>query len=184
MTRYFLPFLFIFLILVLLYTAYIIKNEKKHALKTGTKLNFHGLRFTIPKWWSRNKNEDGHIGFSRKDSSYGWNSEFIWFSKNKIKSIDDLQSTLEREISSRKIIFDSEASIITTPEEFSSLYSRNINLLRVEGTATQDSEFRIYYDVFIIGTSEGHFYLESKSSILNGPIEGPFFEQVVLSLKN
>ena len=57
-------------------------------------------------------------------------------------------------------------------------------MVRLEGTATQEQTERLYYDAFLVREiKSGHYlYAESKSSILNGLVEGPYFEEVMLRL--
>ena len=58
-------------------------------------------------------------------------------------------------------------------------------MVRLEGTATADRAERLYYDAFLIrNLKTGSFlYAESKSSILNGLVEGPYFEAVMTGME-
>jgi hypothetical protein len=83
----------------------------------------------------------------------------------------------------RNLIFDEDTSIVQAPSMLVEIHQQGIEALRIEGTATEDSEHRVYYDAFIIQGDKGHLYLESRSSILNGLLEGPFFEQTISKIK-
>jgi hypothetical protein len=49
----------------------------------------------------------------------------------------------------------------------------------VEGKASQNVVDRIYYDIYIMRAlnDDGYFIFESWSSVLNGLVEGPYFEE-------
>jgi len=170
------------LILVLafaIYAALVIKNEKVEALSTGKKLLFHGFEFNIPRWWTMTTEEDNKLVFERTDTRYDWKSKFHWVPNPS----GDLQDTFEKMATKRNLIFDEDTSIVQAPSMLVEIHQQGIEALRIEGTATEDSEHRVYYDAFIIQGDKGHLYLESRSSILNGLLEGPFFEQTISKIK-
>ncbi len=169
-----------------LYTMWVIKNEKKNYEKEGTNINFKFFSMLIPKWWSKiETNNPNIISFQRADTRYEWQANFIW---NDVSSNKDLHELFVDHIKERKIIFDSDSSIVYNPNDFKSgelISSGQFEMLRLEGTATEDAQNRLYYDAFLIRNKKTHQYLyaESKSSVLNGLVEGPYFEEVVLRIK-
>ena len=93
-----------------------------------------------------------------------------------------------QKIQDKKILFDEENSVIHNPTDFLEkdfIKSGEYEMLRLEGTATEDGQERLYYDAFIVRhIDQGQYlYAESRSSILNGLVEGPYFEEVMLRLE-
>ena len=91
-------------------------------------------------------------------------------------------------IKDKNIVFDSDTSVIKNPSDFIGhqiFKDIEADMIRVEGTATQELQHRIYYDAFLIRDKvpKGFLFCESRSSILNGMLEGPFFEEVLLNAK-
>jgi hypothetical protein len=171
--------LLILCLLFAVYAAFVIKNEKVEALSTGKKLLFHGFEFNLPRWWTMTLEEDNKLTFERTDTRYDWKATFNWIENPS----GDLQDTFEKMAIKRELIFDEDTSIIQAPSTLVEIHAQGVEALRIEGTATQSQEHRVYYDAFIIQGEKGHLYLESRSSILNGLLEGPFFEQTVSKIK-
>lgn len=159
-----------------IYTMRVIKNEKVNFLKEAREINFHIFKFKVPKWWgeieTNNKNE---ICFKRLDTRYEWEARFHW---NTPSDESDLIKLFQSKIHDRKILFDEDASVIYNPSEF---LAGNFEFVRLEGTATLDQQERLYYDAFLVRekNSGNYLYAESKSSVLNGLVEGPYFEEVM-----
>jgi hypothetical protein len=163
------------------YAATIIKGEKNDALKTASMLEFSGLLFPIPRWWTRTCDEEDMITFERKDTRYDWKATFL--NLKKYSDETSLQNIFEDVAIERGLIFDKDFAIIHSPSELKELYENGIEALRVEGTATEKNENRLYYDGLVIKAPEGFIFLESKASVLNGLLEGPFFEQMIQNIK-
>ena len=176
---------FILLIGLGIYTMRIIKNEKKIYLENATEINFFQFKLLTPSWWSMIETESKNvICFKRLDTRYDWEARFHWITEVKEVNIIEL---FKEKIVERQILFDEENSVIHNPSDFREkdlIKSGLFEMVRLEGTATLDRSERLYYDAFIMrekGT--GHYlYAESKSSILNGLVEGPYFEEVMLRL--
>ena len=66
----------------------------------------------------------------------------------------------------------------------SAIQERFKEVIRVEGKASQRIEERLYLDMCLMRDSnkQGYFLFESRSSVLNGLVEGPFFEEVLAEL--
>lgn len=167
------------------YTMKVIKQEKQNYLDNAQKIIFKNFILLTPKWWSLVPTDsENEICFKRLDTRYDWEARFIWHPE---KNETDLIELFKSHIHARHILFDEENSIIHNPSDFKEkdlIASGDFEMLRLEGTATADRAERLYYDAFLIRNLKTHQYLyaESKSSILNGLVEGPYFEEVMLRL--
>jgi hypothetical protein len=176
-----------FLLMALgVYTMRVIKNEKRNYLENAQEIMFKNFKLITPRWWSLvpTDSEDS-ICFKRLDTRYDWEARFKWFSE---KSEGDIIELFKEKIVERKILFDEDSSVIHNPSDFRErdiIKSGKFEMVRLEGMATADRMDRLYYDAFLIrDLNTGHYlYAESKSSILNGLVEGPYFEEVMLRLE-
>lgn len=175
----------VILILAAIYTAYIIKNEKKHYIKNAKSIPFFEFTLFVPHWWGEVKTElSNQLIFKRLDTRYEWEATFTWLKEPVEKDIIELY---KERISERHILFDEENTIIYNPHSFTEndlIKNGEYEMVRLEGTATQDRSERLYYDAFLIRNSKSgeYMYAESKSSVLNGLVEGPYFEEVMQRL--
>ena len=165
------PILFLFLS-ALSYTAWIIKKEKKTFLENPIPYKIGPFFLNIPKWWSLVENKKDQIIFERKDTKYEWKATFkVLKDISDFKSLDD---QLINFVKNKKIIFDPESSDINFKNNLN-----NLELIQVGGTATENGIDRIYYDIAILKSNQDFIICESKSSVLNGAVEGPYFEEVI-----
>ncbi len=171
------------LFLFAIYTLLIIKNEKKTFLKNAKEKNFHGLKLLCPHWWGEVETHNlNHLLFKRLDTRYDWEANFIFLGpQNESLTIQEI---LKNTIEEKKMLFDQDTTIITNPSDFKSLpllQTGKFEMCRVEGTATIDRQERTYYDAFMVRNTNTKdlYFMESKSSILNGLVEGPYFEEVI-----
>jgi hypothetical protein len=168
------------------YTMRVIKNEKKNYLENAKEIIFKNFLLFTPQWWGEvPTNSPNEISFQRLDTRYDWEARFIW---NEEVSSKDIIELFKEKITDRKILFDEENSVIHNPSDFMErdlIKSGEFEMVRLEGTATADRQQRLYYDAFLIRNlkSGQYLYAESKSSILNGLVEGPYFEEVMLRIK-
>ena len=176
-----------FLLMALgVYTMRVIKNEKRNYLENAQEVIFKNFKLLTPRWWSLIPNEsENEICFKRLDTRYDWEARFIWSTE---RSDLDLIELFKEKIHAKRILFDEETSIIHNPSDFVDrplIKSGKYEMVRLEGTATADRAERLYYDAFLIrNIDQGHYlYAESKSSILNGLVEGPYFEEVMMRLE-
>ena len=178
--------LFLFLI-ILVYTAFVIKNEKVRYLRNGQWRLFCDYQLLIPPWWTAVEESGQLLRFERTDTSYNWMARFERKPCHRLLTVQEL---LQKECARMEIEFDQkelqqveDAHFIldTKCREKLSLYS-----LRLEGTANQFKTERCYLDLFIIKEDQSDYYdlFYSWSSVLNGLIEGPYFEQVLKNLRN
>jgi hypothetical protein len=178
---------FLFLLIGLgIYTMWIIKNERKTYIKNAREVHFKQFKLFVPSWWGEvPTHSENELCFKRLDTRYDWEARFIWTEKAELIDIIEL---FKDHINDRKILFDEDTSIIYNPSDFQEadlITSGQYEMVRLEGTATADRQERLYYDAFLIREkSSGAFlYAESKSSILNGLVEGPYFEEVMTRLE-
>lgn len=176
------------LIIGLIYAAYVIKNEKRTYLETAIPLSFKHFDFKIPSWWTNTSSEEDVLVFERTDTYYDWKAHFRWFPFKDGDESKELKTAFAEIIKDKQIVFDSDTSVIKNPSDFKVhkiFQDEEPDMIRVEGTATQDMQDRIYYDAFLIRDKKqkGFLFCESRSSILNGMLEGPYFEEVLLSVK-
>lgn len=169
-----------------IYTMRIIKNEKKTYIKNARTVVFKHFKFFIPSWWGEvSTNSENELCFKRTDTRYDWEARFTW---NPIGDHRDLKELFKEHIHQRKILFDEDTCIIYNPSDFREGELNTCGLyqmVRLEGTATADGEERLYYDAFLVreNLSGAFLYAESKSSVLNGLIEGPYFEAVMTRIE-
>ncbi len=181
-----LEWLAFFLLMALgLYTMRVIKNEKKNYLENAKTISFKKFKLLVPSWWGEVPSTDtNELIFKRLDTRYDWEARFIW---NEEKTNLDISELFKEKIHARQILFDEDSSVIHNPSDFQKkdlIASNEFEMVRIEGTATAERSERLYYDAFLIRElSTGHYlYAESKSSVLNGLVEGPYFEEVMLRL--
>lgn len=167
------------------YTLKVIKNEKRNYLENAQTIYFKNFILLTPTWWTLIPGEtENVITFKRTDTRYDWEARFTWIED--ISPLDIIELFKEK-IHARRILFDEQSSVIHNPSDFVEkdlIKSGRFEMVRLEGTATADGIERMYYDAFLIREIlSGHYlYAESKSSILNGLVEGPYFEEVMLRL--
>lgn len=178
----------ILLIILLLgiYTLFIIKKEQNSFLKDARVFPIRHYKIYTANWWgvdAKGPNSD-FIRFKRLDTDYDWHAYFCWKNQSEKK----LEKILDNYLSEQNIIFDEDQKIITNSLGLikdPTLASSITEFFRMEGTATQNQEQRLYLDLCLIKDKrfEGYFFAESKSAILNGSVEGPFFEKTLKHLK-
>lgn len=185
--RFVFEWISLFLLLGLgIYTMRIIKNEKKFYIENARTVIFKHFKLFTPAWWGEVATDnDNELCFKRLDTRYDWEARFIWHPE----AMDiDIIELFKKQIADRKILFDEESSVIYNPSDFIErplVSSGRFEMVRLEGTATADRQDRLYYDAFLVReiSSGSYLYAESKSSILNGLVEGPYFEEVMIRIE-
>ncbi len=154
-----------------IYAAWVIKNEKKIYLKKAKHFLFHDFSFAIPSWWSLKGEDNEKKIFHRADTYYDWEAQFILLEERKAPLIEQLISFMK----ANEIILDPENAQTREFQE------EDLECLQIEGTGTEKQEERIYFDAYIVRRPEDQktILALSKSSILNGMLEGPFFEEMM-----
>lgn len=168
------------------YTLFIIKKEKVSYKVDAQIFPLKHYKLFVPNWWGVEMRgpENDFIKFKRLDTRYDWYAYFCW-KKNVETSLDKI---LERHLQEQNIVFDEDRKIIKNSLELVKdpvLQNSIMEFYRLEGTATQSQEERLYLDLCLIKDKrfDGYFFAESKSSVLNGLVEGPFFEEALKYLE-
>lgn len=165
----------LFLILFLgamVYAAWVIKKEKKTFLDNPIPYQLGSFYLQIPKWWTLIEDKKNQLIFERRDTKYEWAATFSLIKATaEVSSLDKMLIDFVQE---KKILFDPESSDINFKTNMA-----NLELIEVGGTATEDGIERIYYDIAILRSNKDIIICESKSSVLNGAVEGPYFEEVI-----
>lgn len=175
---------------ILAYTAYVIKKEPESYKKNAKKQKLAHFNLHIPEWWGEiGGDQKNSLVYERTDTRYDWRATFIWVNFEDVgPGHEDLREVFVEMIQEKQIVFDPDTSIIMNPSDFqsnSAVQSGEVEMLRVEGTATQKETERIYYDAFLLRDfkNQGFLLAQSQSSVLNGLVEGPYFEEVMLNFE-
>jgi hypothetical protein len=185
-TSYIIEWTFFFLVLLAIaYTMVVIKEEMTSYKENALDFPFHQFLFKFPSWWGKTHQSPNKISFERTDTRYEWMATFEY-----LKAKDNLstEEQMVELIKQKSILFDPDTSIIKNPSDFKEhpgVLSGRFEIVRVEGTATQDETDRIYLDSFLVKDlkDKSLLWATSLSSILNGLVEGPYFEEVMLSFE-
>lgn len=168
-----------------IYTLFIVKNEVKTFQEESQPLRIGEVELQIANWWTA-KTKSSHLHlFERTDTRYDWYAKLEYIECQKFEKIEII---FEKYLSTLQIAFDPDVVVTTEPSHlFIDTNSREqiIECLRVEGKATQDQMNRIYLDLYVfrVRNNQNYYVFESLSSVLNGMLEGPFFEEAVSRLK-
>lgn len=185
-TEHLFAWLFVLIaLLALAYTMKAIKKEKEIFIDNAVMVEFGPYTLQVPSWWSITQQNENYLRFERSDTRYDWFAIF------KLSELEESSLSIVEEFTSeihdRKLLFDSDAGIIHEPDSMKCHALENAEVARVEGTATQDGVERIYYDALLARDHDlnKRLWAESRSSVLNGLVEGPYFEYVIQNiLKN
>ncbi len=172
------------LIALAFYTLKIIGNEKTSFRDESYEVQFSNLGLRIPKWWSITEQNDLAIKFERTDTRYDWYARYAFFANHENKTLPQL---LEEKLNLEEVEFDIDVVFETDSRVLfrdSAIQEHFQEVIRVEGKATQAMVDRIYYDIYLMRAQkeDGYFVFESKSSVLNGLVEGPYFEESLSEL--
>lgn len=163
-----------------LYVLRSIRQESSEYLDESYEVQFGELSLPIPQWWTIVRQENQLIEFARTDTHYSWYARFEFISSD---SQTPLTEILHSKIEADEIDYDPQDVMIETDSRHlfkdPKTQSYFSEVIRVEGKASQKIEERIYLDLYLFRHKEenGHYVCESRSSVLNGGIEGPFFEE-------
>lgn len=173
--------IFVLVIAVLAYAMRAIKNEKDVFVDNPTKIKFGPYILLTPGWWSITEQTENFIKFERTDTRYDW---FATFEIRKLSNGDVIED-FKNLIKERQLLFDEDAGVIHEDQSTKQGALVNCEVARVEGTATQHGTERVYYDAILAKDHEFEIELwaQSKSSVLNGLVEGPYFEYVIQNIE-
>jgi hypothetical protein len=167
-----------------IYTMRIIGKEQTSFKDDCYQVQFGRLQLLIPRWWSIVEQTDHLIRFARTDTRYDWQASFSYLPEQHQLPLTQL---LEDKLNQQEIEFDLDVVFETDSRVLfrdSRIQEHFQEVIRVEGKASQQVMDRIYYDIYLMrGLNEaGYFIFESKSSVLNGLVEGPYFEESLAEL--
>tara|TARA_R110002049_G_scaffold298634_1_gene488451 strand:+ start:413 stop:1000 length:588 start_codon:yes stop_codon:yes gene_type:complete len=180
------PFAWTFVLACLIGLAYAmkaIKKEKSIFIENSVPIEFGPYILKVPGWWSITLQNENELKFERTDTRYDWFAIF------KIEELQENSKSIVEEFTDeihlRKLMFDTDAGVIHQPESTKQKALMNADVARVEGTATQNGIERVYYDAMLARDKETNkrLWAESRSSVLNGLVEGPYFEYVIQNLE-
>lgn len=173
-------------LLSLLYTLIVVLEEKDSFLENAKDFSFKQFSFKIPSWWGLVKNEEDLIRWERTDTRYDW-SATLKLEKELNKDIS-IEEDFKNRIEELEMVFDLDSSDILMPSDFKDrdeVIKGHLELVRIEGTATQSGTERCYLDAFLIRDHlrQECLFATSLSSVLNGVVEGPYFEEMMLKME-
>ena len=176
-------FLFFLALGGLLYTAFVVMEEDAAYRDNAREIHLGHFRFLLPSWWKLVDKKEDAAQFCRNDVKLDWFAGFKILPHG-----PSIEKVVQDIVEKKNIVFDrANASILTTrdfgdrPEVRDGL----VEIARIEGTATEKEDQRIYYDIFLFKDNKNKQVVlcESKSSVLNGMIEGPYFEKAVINYR-
>ena len=166
------------------YTLKIIGEEKTSFKQDSYEVQFSDLTLMIPNWWSITDQSAYKLKFERTDTRYDWYAFFSYFPDHHGL---DLPKLLEEKLNIEQIEFDMDVIFETDSRVLfrdSEIQKQFQEVIRVEGQASENVIERIYYDIYLMRrlNDKGYFIFESRSSVLNGLVEGPYFEESLSEL--
>jgi hypothetical protein len=181
--------LFDWLILLLIiggamYTMKIIGEEKSTFKEDSYQVTFGKLALMIANWWTIVEETPESLRFERTDTHYDWYASFRYISSHGNKPLTDLLTEkldLEKMEYDEDVVFETDSRVLFRDSEIQEYFQE---VIRVEGKGSQNITERIYYDIYIMRAQNdpGYFIFESWSSVLNGSLEGPYFEESLSEL--
>lgn len=173
-------------LIFLIYTLIVVAEEKTSFLESAKKLAWNQFEFQVPSWWGLIINNENEIVWERTDTRYDWRA--ILKREQKLNRNISIEEDFKNRIEALEMVFDLDSSDILMPSDFKTreeVQKGKIELVRIEGTATQHGTERCYLDAFLIRDHQRNetVFATSLSSVLNGVVEGPYFEEMMLNLK-
>ena len=138
----------------------------------------------IPNWWSLQEKTGNQLKFERTDTRYDWYSLYTYYPDHLNKELPLLleeKLNLEGIEFDMDVVFETDSRVLFRDEEVQKEFQE---IIRVEGQGSQNVVDRIYYDIYLMRRlgDRGYFIFESRSSVLNGLVEGPYFEESLSEL--
>ena len=165
---------------ILIYTLKVIASEKSSYHEDGSWINWKFLVLFIPAWWSKIEDQE-ELRFHRSDTHYDWYFSVQIIKQNCALSAKDNYLQQHQIVLDEDCVHTKQASfVLKNPETLKEV----LDFYRIESTATEKEQERIYLDCcWIKFRNEQIIQLISKSSVLNGGIEGPYAEEVLKEIK-
>jgi hypothetical protein len=167
-----------------LYVMKTVGQERSSFKDDSYLVQFGSLSLTIPNWWTITGQDKSHLIFERTDTRYDWYARFEYFPDHQDLPLDKIlenKLNLEKLEFDQDVVFETDSRVLFRDTDIQRHFQE---VIRVEGKASQDVVERTYYDIYIMRGLEdqGYFIFESRSSILNGLVEGPYFEESLSEL--
>jgi hypothetical protein len=167
------------LILGAFYTMRVIGEEKSTFKDESYEVRFGKLSLMIANWWTITRQTEDTIRFERTDTRYDWFALFTYYPYDQGKTLPELledKLNIEKIEFDEDVVFETDSRVLFRDSEIQEYFQE---IIRVEGKGTQNIVDRIYYDIYVMRAQNetGYFIFESWSSVLNGSLEGPFFEE-------
>lgn len=172
---------------ILIYTMIVVKEEKTAFKESAIPDDWDRYRFHRPSWWTDvSEKREELLKYERTDTRYEWWCEF-WVSPKDNKEMILAERMVEF-LQEKQLEFDEVNSAILNVQDFQShqlVKSGMAEMIRIEGTCTEKGIHRRYIDVFLVNDKKNDQFLWcfSMSSVLNGLVEGPYFEETVFNLE-
>lgn len=172
------------LIMGAFYTMKIVGQEKSTFKDESYEVQFSHLSLMIPNWWSPVNQTESMIRFERTDTRYDWYAIFSYFPDHQGKELPDLLTEkldLEKIEFDMDVVFETDSRVLFRDSKIQNYFQE---VIRVEGKGSQNVVDRLYYDIYLMRSQDdkGYFIFESRSSVLNGLVEGPYFEESLSEL--
>ncbi|WP_408097698.1 hypothetical protein ACJVC5_01935 [Peredibacter sp. HCB2-198] len=166
------------------YTLKIIGEEKSTFKDESYEVQFSNLSLMIPNWWTIVGQTPEQLRFERTDTRYDWYANFTYHPQHHGKALPQLleeKLDLEKVEFDMDVVFETDSRVLFRDSEIQEYFQE---IIRVEGKASQNVVDRIYYDIYLMRSQNdaGYFIFESRSSVLNGLVEGPYFEESLAEL--
>jgi hypothetical protein len=167
------------------YTMKIIGEEKSSFKDDSYQVSFGTLLLLIPNWWTITSQTDHELRFERTDTRYDWYANFRYHPHHADKDLPKLleeKLNLEEMEFDEDVVFETDSRVLFRDPKVQEYFQE---VIRVEGKASQRIIDRIYYDIYLMRAQNdpGYFMFESRSSVLNGLVEGPYFEESLSELE-
>ncbi len=158
------------MLIFLIYAAFVIMEEKRAYLENTIDTQLAHFTFKIPSWWKKKTQEKDNICFGDNN----WEISYRWF--NSFNEDQDIEEQTVEKIKNTGLLFDEKTIDLKR-------YKKNpLSYVHIEGMATSTIDMqRKYYDAYLIRdkNKKGYLYCFHKCSILNGMLEGPYFEETI-----
>lgn len=170
----------------LIYTMIVIREEKQSYQDSAVAFTFKKLQLLLPSWWTKTSEQEDQVCFERTDTRYDWKAtlNYLPFGPEELNDLPSIEESFLAIIKNKELLFDEVNSVVHTPSDFSEhplVVSGEWEIVRLEGTASEKMIERLYYDAYMIRDhgDKAHYFCESRSSVLNGLVEGPYFEEMM-----
>ena len=166
------------------YTMKVIGQEKSSFKQDSYLVLFGRLSLMIANWWTITEQSENKLRFERTDTRYDWYATFSYFPAHEDKTLPQLledKLNLENIEFDEDVVFETDSRVLFRDSRVQEYFQE---VIRVEGKGSQNVVDRIYYDIYIMRAQNepGYFIFESWSSVLNGSLEGPYFEESLSEL--